>query len=98
MSNAGTGRALYRSLFAELLEPLFGMRLPTLRREGTAGAAGDLERFAAVYAWPDRRVAVEVDERPNVLYSMIWGLPRLPPTAASPARVRAAMATFPLRS
>jgi CubicO group peptidase (beta-lactamase class C family) len=58
MTNAGTGRALYRSLFAELMEPLFGIRVPPLRLVASIGAAGDLSRYAGVYAWPDRRVEV----------------------------------------
>jgi hypothetical protein len=111
---------MYRSLFAELMEGLFGIGVPPLRLNASAGAAGDLSRFAGVYAWPDRRVnvaatanglligsddgeteAVPLDERtflveaadpdnptvtfgafdavgrPQVLYDMLWGLPRL---------------------
>ena len=33
----------------------FGISVPPLRLEPTPGAAGDLSRFAGVYAWPDRR-------------------------------------------
>src|SRR4029077_1802483 len=55
MTNSSTGRAMYRSLFAELIEPLFGMSLPPLRLDVSPGAAGDLSRFAGVYAWPDHR-------------------------------------------
>jgi hypothetical protein len=120
MTNSSTGRAMYRSLFAELMEPLFGLSLPPLRLEASPGAAGGLSRFAGVYAWPDHRVEVAVagssllinsddgeteaqplDERtflvdaddpdtptvtfggfdasgrPGVLYTMLWGLPRL---------------------
>jgi CubicO group peptidase (beta-lactamase class C family) len=121
MTNASTGRAMYRSLFAELMGSLFGISVPPLRLEAAAGAAGDLSRFAGVYAWPDRRVevtatagsrlllkselgettALALDERtflvepmdpdvptvtfgafdaagrPQVLYLMLWGLPRL---------------------
>ena len=53
MTNSSTGRAMYRSLFAELMDPLFGMSLPPLRLDASPGAAGDLSRFAGVYAWPD---------------------------------------------
>ena len=120
MTNSSTGRAMYRSLFAELMEPLFGLSLPPLRLDASPGAAGNLSRFAGVYAWPDHRVEVTVagsslllnsddgetealplDERtflvdaddpdtptvtfggfdatgrPGVLYTMLWGLPRL---------------------
>jgi CubicO group peptidase (beta-lactamase class C family) len=58
MTNGSTGRALYRSLFAELMASLFGIVAPPLRLNPSAGAAGDLSRFAGVYAWPDRRVEV----------------------------------------
>jgi CubicO group peptidase (beta-lactamase class C family) len=58
MTNSGTGRAMYRSLFAELMEPLFGIGLPPLRLSPSPGAAGDLSRFTGRYAWPDRQVDV----------------------------------------
>lgn len=120
MTNASTGRAMYRSIFADLMEPLFGITMPPLRLDVSPGAAGDLSRFTGVYAWPDRRVevtaagsclliksedgvteALPLDERtflvdaqdpdnptvtfgaydaagrPQVLYDMLWGLPRL---------------------
>jgi CubicO group peptidase (beta-lactamase class C family) len=58
LTNGSTGRAMYRSLFAELMEPLFGIRMSPLCLDPSEGAAGDLSRFAGVYAWPDRRVVV----------------------------------------
>jgi hypothetical protein len=58
MTNSSTGRAMYRSLFADLMRSLFDVTVPPLRLEPAAGAAGDLSRFAGVYAWPDRRVEV----------------------------------------
>jgi CubicO group peptidase (beta-lactamase class C family) len=58
MTNSDTGRAMYRSLFADLTEALFGLGIPPLRLAPSPGAAGDLSRFAGVYAWPDRRVDV----------------------------------------
>jgi CubicO group peptidase (beta-lactamase class C family) len=119
MTNSSHGRALYRSLFAELMPSLFGITVPPLRVDESPGAAGDLSRFAGVYAWPDRRAevtatmnglliksergeteALPLDERtfvvdatdpdnptvtfgafdaagrPQVLYLMLWGLPR----------------------
>ena len=119
MTNSSSGRAMYRSLFSDLMESLFGIKVP-LRLDASAGAAGDLSRFAGVYAWPDRRAdvtaagtrllikreddeteALPIDERtflvdpvdpdnptvtfgafdalgrPQVLYLMLWGLPRL---------------------
>lgn len=55
LSNCGTGRAIYRSLFPDLMQAWFGVSMPALQLEPTPGAAGDLSRFAGVYAWPDRR-------------------------------------------
>jgi hypothetical protein len=120
VTNSSTGRAMYRSLFAELMGSMFGISVPPLRLDPSPGAAGDLSRFAGVYAWPDRRAdvtatadgllissedgqteALPLDERtflvdaadpdnpavtfgafdtagrPQVLYDMLWGLPRL---------------------
>jgi CubicO group peptidase (beta-lactamase class C family) len=58
MTNSGTGRAMYRSLFAELMESLFGISVPPLTLAASPDAAGDLARFAGIYAWPDRQVNV----------------------------------------
>lgn len=58
MTNSNTGRALYRSLFPDLMQSLFGISVPPLRLDAEPGAVGDLSRFAGVYAWPDRRVEV----------------------------------------
>ena len=120
VTNSSTGRAMYRSLFADLMGSMFGISVPPLRLEAAVRAAGDLSRFAGVYAWPDRQVevtatanglliksedretqALPLDEqtflvdpadpdnptvtfgafdtagRPQVLYDMLWGLPRL---------------------
>jgi CubicO group peptidase (beta-lactamase class C family) len=120
MTNGGDGRALYRSLFPDLMDALFGIGVPPLRLEPSPGAAGDLSRFAGVYAWPDRTIDVvatpdglvlrtehgeseahpidgktflvdphdpdnptvtfggfDAAGRPQVLYLMLWGLPRV---------------------
>jgi CubicO group peptidase (beta-lactamase class C family) len=58
LANGSTGRAVYRSLFPELLETYFGVTMPALRLEPSADAAGALARFEGVYAWPDRRLEV----------------------------------------
>jgi hypothetical protein len=119
LTNAERGRALYRSLFAELMPQAFGIGMPPVALEPSDRVA-DLSRFAGVYAWPDRRLevtatetglaiegdgatlrALPLDERtflvdpddpdnptvtfdrfgedgcPGVLYSMLWGLPRV---------------------
>jgi CubicO group peptidase (beta-lactamase class C family) len=58
LTNSSTGRALYRSLLPAVMRSSFGIDVPPLRLEPVPGAAGDLSRFAGVYAWPDRRVEV----------------------------------------
>jgi hypothetical protein len=58
MTNASTGRALYRSLFADLMASMFRISVPPLRLDASRGAARDLSRFAGIYAWPDRQIEV----------------------------------------
>jgi hypothetical protein len=58
MTNGSTGRAMSRSLFADLLPRVFGINIPPLRLEPAPVGAADLTRFAGVYAWSDRRVRV----------------------------------------
>lgn len=60
MTNASTGRAMYRSLFSDLVPSISGGFFPSLRLDPSPDAAGDLARYAGVYAWPDRRVEVSV--------------------------------------
>jgi len=67
MTNGSTGRAMYRSLFAVLMQALFGISVPTLVLDVVPDAAGDLSRFAGVYAWPDQRVEVTAKERSLVI-------------------------------
>jgi CubicO group peptidase (beta-lactamase class C family) len=63
MTNGSTGRAMYRSLFADLMPSLFGIAVPPLRLDPSRGAAGDLSRYVGVYAWPDRQVEVTATAR-----------------------------------
>ena len=120
MTNSEAGRAMYRSLFPDVMQSLLAISVPPLRLDPSPGAADDLSRFAGAYAWPDRRIdvtetasallisgdggkteALPLDERtflvdasdpdnptvtfsafdaagrPQVLYVMLWGLPRL---------------------
>jgi CubicO group peptidase (beta-lactamase class C family) len=63
LTNSSAGRSLYRALFAELMPSLFGIVVPPLRLDASPGAAGDLSRFAGVYAWPDREVGVMATAR-----------------------------------
>jgi CubicO group peptidase (beta-lactamase class C family) len=126
LTNSDTGRAMYRTLFADLMDSLFQISPPPLRLEPSPEAGGDLSRFAGVYAWPDRRVEVTATRqglvirrgdtetealplgprtflvdpadpdnptvtfgpfdaagRPQVLYLMLWGLPRQRSAAAN---------------
>ena len=66
MTNSGTGRALYRSLFAELLEPVFGIGMPSLQSSVTR-RGGRTVALGGVYAWPDRRWEVTATEAGLVL-------------------------------
>ena len=58
LTNSSNGRAMYRSLFTELMPSAFGITVPPLRLEPSADAAGDLSRYAGVYGWPDRQIQV----------------------------------------
>lgn len=58
LTNSGTGRGMYRTLFADPMDASFGIRVPPRRLDPVPGAAGDLSRFAGVCMWPDRRVVV----------------------------------------
>jgi CubicO group peptidase (beta-lactamase class C family) len=57
LTNSDRGRALYRSLFPELMPEAFGIGVPRVTLEPSQYVA-DLSRFAGVYAWPDRRLEV----------------------------------------
>lgn len=56
LTNDANGRALYRSLFAEL------MSVPPPSLEPTPCAAGDLSRYTGLYAWPDSRWNVTAND------------------------------------
>jgi len=56
LTNGSTGRAMYRSFFAELMESLLGITFPQLHLQPSPDAAGDLPRFT--HAWPDRKIEV----------------------------------------
>ena len=63
LTNSSSGRALYRTLFSELMPTLFGITVPSLRLDPSPGSAGDLTRFAGVYGWPDREIEVTATAR-----------------------------------
>ena len=78
LTNCGTGRAMYRSIFPRVMEAWFGVHVPPLVLEPSEGAAGDLSRFEGVYAWPDRRWDVTAADACLVLRSegrSVEGLP-----------------------
>jgi CubicO group peptidase (beta-lactamase class C family) len=61
LSNGESGRALYRTVFTEVMAAEFGIQVPPLRLIPVPGAVADLTRYAGVYAWPDQRVEVTVE-------------------------------------
>jgi len=67
LTNSDRGRALYWSMFPELVRAYFDIDMPALRLTPTPGAAGDLSRFAGVYAWPDLRWTVAVEGEALIL-------------------------------
>jgi CubicO group peptidase (beta-lactamase class C family) len=69
LTNCGTGRELYRSIFPDIMEAWFGVHVPPLGLEPTDGAAGDLSRFTGVYAWPDLRWDVTAADTSLILES-----------------------------
>lgn len=69
LTNGSSGRAMYRSLVADLMTGWFGISVPDLQLEPSDGAAGDLTRFVGRYAWPDRRVDVTATDRGLVIES-----------------------------
>jgi CubicO group peptidase (beta-lactamase class C family) len=62
MTNSDHGRALYRSLFPQLMQSSFGIGVPPLRLDVRPGAAGELSRFEGIYAWPDQRAEVKATD------------------------------------
>jgi len=69
VTNSDTGRAMYRSLFTDLMERLFGIGVPPLMLSPSSNAVADLSLYAGVYAWPDRRIEVRVKEQELVMES-----------------------------
>ena len=78
LTNCAAGRAVYRSIFPDVMDAWFGVHVPPLGLEPSEGAAGDLSRFAGVYAWADRRWDVNATDSCLVLESggrSVEGLP-----------------------
>jgi len=60
------------------MDAWFGVHVPPLVLEPSEGTAGDLSRFAGIYAWPDRRFDVVATDVSLVLESggrRVVGLP-----------------------
>jgi CubicO group peptidase (beta-lactamase class C family) len=60
LTNGSNGRALHRTLLAEMVPRVSGLRPSSTPLTPSPGAAGDLARFAGTYAWPDQRTTVAV--------------------------------------
>lgn len=58
LTNGSTGRAMYRSLLADVMRSLFGIDVPPLSLDPLSRAPGDLSGYSGTYAWPDRRIEV----------------------------------------
>jgi CubicO group peptidase (beta-lactamase class C family) len=63
LTNSGTGRAAYRSLFADLMPAEFGIDPPPLRLGAQPDIALDFSKYAGTYAWPDLRIDVVTTQR-----------------------------------
>ena len=61
LSNGDTGRALYRAVLTEVMAAEFGIQVPPLRLTPDRDAVAHLARYTGVYAWPDRRVDVTME-------------------------------------
>ena len=83
LTNGSSGRAMYRSLFTELLAAWFDTGVPRLRLEPSYGAAGDLSRFVGVYAWPDRHVDVTATDDRLIIENELGAIEALPVDAAT---------------
>jgi CubicO group peptidase (beta-lactamase class C family) len=58
MTNGSAGRAMARSLFADLAQSEFGVLLPLVTYDDEPPSDANLADYAGVYAWPDREFIV----------------------------------------
>jgi CubicO group peptidase (beta-lactamase class C family) len=65
LSNGSAGRAMARSVLAEVVPAFFGVDVPPLRLGPAPEVPEQLSRYAGTYGWPDRRV--EVTQAPGGL-------------------------------
>lgn len=63
LTNGSTGRAMYRSLISELAADGFGLSVPEFRLDPEDdGLDLDLQSYAGIYAWPDKRFEMSVED------------------------------------
>jgi hypothetical protein len=62
MCNASNGRAMYRSLFADLMESTFGISMSPLRFNPSPGSAGDMHCSPTRKRSGDCRITVEIEQ------------------------------------
>jgi hypothetical protein len=58
LSNGSAGRAMARSVLAEVVPTFFGVDVPPVRLDAVSEVPEQLSRYAGTYGWPDRRVEV----------------------------------------
>jgi CubicO group peptidase (beta-lactamase class C family) len=58
LSNGSTGRAVARSVLADVVPGWFGVNVATIRLDPLPDVPQQLTAYAGVYGWPDRRVDV----------------------------------------
>ena len=58
LSNGSAGRAMGRSILAEVVPASFGIKVATARLDPSPDAPEQLRAYAGAYGWPDRRVDV----------------------------------------
>jgi CubicO group peptidase (beta-lactamase class C family) len=63
LSNGSAGRAVARSVLAEVVPSWFGVTVPTVRLDPSPDVPGQLTPYAGAYGWPDRRVDVTESAR-----------------------------------
>jgi len=63
LCNGSAGRAVARSVLAELVPAWFGVNVPRVRMDPLRDAPEQLTAYAGAYGWPDRRVDVRESAR-----------------------------------
>jgi hypothetical protein len=66
LSNGSAGRAMARSVLAEVVPTFFGVDVPPMRLDPAPEVPEQLSMYAGTYGWPDRRA--EVTQAPGGLF------------------------------